>query len=111
VIIDMGDFSIGSNHFDIGLMYMIYGLPELGMCALATKIDTAHGVQFWNSFATHYFAGRPAEERAFFDANRYFLASLRIVCAINYLPHMREQFSKQVRELLLPKIAMEARGG
>jgi hypothetical protein len=33
------------------------------------------------------------------------------VCAINYLPHMREQFSKQVRELLLPKIAMEARGG
>ena len=108
VIIDMGDFSIGSNHFDIGLMYLIYGLPELGMCALATKIDTAHGVQFWNSFATHYFAGRPAEERAFFDANRYFLASLRIVCAINYLPHMREQFSKQVRELLLPKIRVEA---
>jgi uncharacterized protein (TIGR02172 family) len=111
VIIDMGDFSIGSNYFDVGLMYMIYGLPELGMCALATKIDTAHGVQLWNSFAKHYFAGRPAEERAFFDANRYFLASLRIVCAISYLPHMREQFSKQVRELLLPKIAIEARGG
>jgi hypothetical protein len=36
---------------------------------------------------------------------------MQIVCAINYLPHMREQFSKQVRELLLPKIRVEARGG
>lgn len=107
VIIDMGDFSIGSNYFDIGLLYLIYGLPELGICALATKIDTAQGVQFWNSFAAHYFAGRPAEERAFFDANRYFLASLRIVCAISYLPYMRDQFCRQVRELL-PKIALEA---
>ena len=107
VIIDMGDFSIGSNYFDIGLLYLIYGLPELGICALATKIDTAQGVQFWNSFAAHYFAGRPAEERAFFDANRYFLASLRIVCAISYLPFMRDQFCRQVRELL-PKIALEA---
>jgi uncharacterized protein (TIGR02172 family) len=107
VIIDMGDFSIGSNYFDIGLLYLIYGLPELGICALATKIDTAQGVQFWNSFAAHYFAGRPAEERAFFDANLYFLASLRIVCAISYLPFMRDQFCRQVRELL-PKIALEA---
>jgi uncharacterized protein (TIGR02172 family) len=110
VIIDMGDFSIGSNYFDIGLLYLIYGLPELGICALATKIDTAQGVQFWSSFAAHYFANRPAEERAFFDANRHFLASLRIVCAINYLPYMRDQFCRQVRELL-PKIALEASVG
>ena len=109
VIIDMGDFSIGSNLFDIGLIYMIYGVQELGICELATKIDTASGVAFWNSFEQHYFAGRPPEERAIFEANRNFLAALRITCAIVYLPHMRDQFIRQVREIFLPRIAMEAR--
>jgi aminoglycoside phosphotransferase (APT) family kinase protein len=109
VIIDMGDFSIGSNFFDIGLIYMIYGVPELGMCQLATKIDAARGVEFWESFVAHYFAGRPPEEREFFDANRYFLASLRIVCAISYLPHIRDELIRLVKEVLLPRIALEAR--
>jgi uncharacterized protein (TIGR02172 family) len=109
VIIDMGDFSIGSSLFDVGLIYMIYGVQELGICELATKIDTASGVAFWNSFEKHYFEGRPAEERAIFEANRNFLAALRIICAIVYLPHMRERFIRQVREILLPRIAMEAR--
>lgn len=109
VIIDMGDFSIGSNLFDVGLIYMIYGVHELGICELATKIDTASGVAFWNSFEQHYFAGRPPEERAIFEANRNFLAALRITCAIAYLPHMRDRFIRQVREILLPRIALEAR--
>jgi uncharacterized protein (TIGR02172 family) len=109
VIIDMGDFSIGSNFFDIGLIYMIYGVPELGMCQLATKIDAARGVEFWESFVAHYFAGRPPEEREFFDANRYFLASLRIVCAISYLPHIRDELIRLVKEVLFPRIALEAR--
>lgn len=110
VIIDMGDFSIGSNLFDIGLIYMIYGVPELGLCALATKIDPAHGVELWKSFEAHYFAGRPPEERAFFEANRHFLAALRITCAIVYLPHMRDEFIRLISEVLLPKIALESRG-
>ena len=110
VLIDMGDFSIGSNFFDIGLIYMIYGMPELDMCMLATKIDAASGVEFWNSFATHYFANRPPEERAFFEANRYFLASLRIVCAIHYLPHIREKLTGMIKDTLLPRIEHEARG-
>ena len=110
VIIDMGDFSIGSNMFDIGLIYMIYGVPELGICELATKIDTATGVEFWKSFEKHYFAHRPPEERAIFEANRHFLSALRITCAIVYLPHMRDQFIRQVREILLPRIQAESRG-
>jgi uncharacterized protein (TIGR02172 family) len=85
VIIDMGDFSIGSNMFDLGLIYMIYGVPELGMCKMATKLETEQGLAFWSAFARRYFADRSAEERAFFEANRYFLASLRIVHAITYL--------------------------
>jgi hypothetical protein len=66
-------------------------------------------VAFWNSFEQHYFTGRPPEERAIFEANRNFLAALRITCAIAYLPHMRDQFIRQVREILLPRIALEAR--
>lgn len=104
VIIDMGDFSIGSNLFDIGLIYMIYGVPELGMCTLATKIDTALGLEFWNRFAEHYFADRRPEERAFFEANRHFLAALRIIYAITYLTHLRGELVRLLKQVLLPRI-------
>jgi anti-anti-sigma factor len=104
VIIDMGDFSIGSNMFDLGLIYMIYGVPELGMCRMATKIETEDGLAFWNAFARHYFSGRSAEERAFFEANRYFLASLRIVHAITYLTHLRADLARMLRDVLMPKV-------
>jgi hypothetical protein len=66
-------------------------------------------VEFWNSFEKHYFAARPPEERAIFEANRHFLSALRITCAIVYLPHMRDQFIRQVREILLPRILLESR--
>jgi uncharacterized protein (TIGR02172 family) len=104
VIIDMGDFSIGSNMFDLGLIYMIYGVPELGMCRMATKLETEDGVAFWDAFARHYFVDRGADERAFFEANRYFLASLRIVHAITYLTHLRADLARMLREVLMPKI-------
>lgn len=104
VIIDMGDFSVGSNMFELGLIYMIYGVPELGMCKMATKIEPEHGLEFWNAFARHYFADRSAEERAFFEANRYFLASLRIVHAITYLTHLRVELARMLRDVLMPKI-------
>ena len=104
VIIDMGDFSIGSNMFDLGLIYMIYGVPELGMCRMATKIETEDGLAFWNAFARHYFSDRSAEERAFFEANRYFLASLRIVHAITYLTHLRADLARMLRDVLMPKV-------
>ena len=104
VIIDMGDFSVGSNMFELGLIYMIYGVPELGMCKMATKIEPEHGLEFGNAFTRHYFADRSAEERAFFEANRYFLASLRIVHAITYLTHLRVGLARMLRDVLMPKI-------
>ena len=104
VLIDMGDFSIGSNMFDLGLLFMIYGVPELGMSKVVTKIEVEHGLAFWNAFERHYFADRSPAERAFFDANRYFLASLRTVHAITYLTHLRADLARMLREVLVPRI-------
>lgn len=110
VIIDMGDFSVGSNLFDIGLIYLIYGIPELGVCQMATKIEPEHGLRFWEAFERHYFSDRSAEERAFFHANRYFLASLRTVHAITYLTHLRADLERILRDGLMPRI-MATRSG
>jgi len=111
VIIDMGDFSVGSNMFDVGLIFLIYGIPELGVCKMATKIETEHGLQFWSAFERHYFADRSADERAFFHANRYFLASLRTVHAITYLSHLRAELQRMLREVLMPRIMAGRSGG
>ncbi|MFZ4387923.1 MAG: anti-sigma factor antagonist [Chthoniobacterales bacterium] len=108
VIIDMGDFSTGSYLFDIGLIYMIYGVPELGISMLATKIPTKQGLQFWNHFEKHYFAGKSAEERAFFQENKYFLASLRTIYCITFLTHLRSELERWLKDILLPKM-METR--
>jgi len=85
-------------------MYTIYGVEELGLSLLATKIPTAHGVQLWDGFYKHYFEDKPAEERAFFDNNRYFFASLRIIFSITFLPKLREQLVTMLKEILIPKI-------
>ena len=37
IIIDIGDFSIGSYLFDVGLMYTLYGAQELELTMKATK--------------------------------------------------------------------------
>ena len=101
VIIDMGDLSRGSYLFDIGLLCTIYGIPELGICELATKIPTAKGVKLWELFLEQYFADKSAEEYAFFHQNRYFLAALRIIYTITFLPKLREQMVQLLKTVLL----------
>ena len=104
VIIDMGDFSTGSYLFDLGLIYMIYGVPELGLSMLATKIPTEQGLEFWKHFEQHYFTDMSAEERAFFDENKYFLASLRLIYSVTFLTHLRGVLENWLKDILLPKI-------
>lgn len=107
VIIDMGDFSRGSYLFDLGLLYMIYGLPELGVSEQATKVPTALGVTLWERFLVHYFADRPEAELEFFEANRHFLAALRPIYVITYLPSLRDDCARIVRDVLLPRMRAE----
>ena len=104
VIIDMGDVSRGHYLFDIGLLYTIYGLPELGISELATKIPNADGVRLLDACLARYFADKPAAELAFAEANRAFLASLRLIYTITFLPKLREQLSAAVRDVLLPRM-------
>lgn len=102
VIIDLGDFSIGSHLFDLGLIYMIYGLPELGFCELVTKIPSGQGLRLWESFIAAYFADRPAADDELFHRNRFFLASLRAIYTTTFLPHMRGKMIDVIRDNLLP---------
>lgn len=104
IIIDMGDFSIGHYLFDVGLMFTIYGIPELAFCELATKIPVDVGFEFWRSFERHFFADKSAEEYAFFDENRYFFGSLRIIYTITFLPQHRERLIKTLKDFLIPKM-------
>jgi uncharacterized protein (TIGR02172 family) len=104
IIIDMGDFSIGHYLFDVGLMFTIYGMPELGFSELATKIPIDVGFELWRNFERHFFADKSAEEYAFFDENRYFFGSLRIIYTITFLPQHRERLIKTLKEFLIPKM-------
>ena len=104
IIIDMGDFSIGSYLFDVGLMYTLYGSEELGLTFQATKIPNEIGPEIWKSFEKHYFAEKSDEERAYFHDNRYFFASLRVLFVITFLPHLREDCLKMMKDILLPRI-------
>ena len=105
MIIDMGDVSRGHYLFDIGLICAIYGYPELDVCALVTKIPSDHGAVLCEHFIEHYFASRTAQERAFFERNRHFLASLRLIYTITFLPKMRDQLAATVKDVLLPRMA------
>ena len=70
----------------------------------ATKIPVDQGLQFWNQFEKHYFSDRTAEERRFFQENKYFLASLRVIHVITFLTHLRGEFERQLTQVLLPHI-------
>lgn len=107
VIIDMGDMSIGSCLFDVGLLYTIYGMPETGVSEMVTGIPVATGFRLWEAFRRHYFTGKPASEHEFFERNRHFLASLRVVYAITFLPHMRPELARMMAEVLMPRIRRE----
>jgi uncharacterized protein (TIGR02172 family) len=108
VIIDMGDFSRGSYLFDVGLLCTIYGVPELGISELATKIPADAGVALWERFLAHYFADKPAHELAYFNRNRDFFASLRLIYTITFLPKMRDMCVAMIQDTLMPRMRAAA---
>ena len=104
VVIDMGDVSRGHYLFDIGLMATIYGVPELEICEMATKLPRDEGVRLYDHFIEHYFAHKTADELEFFQRNVHFLASLRLIYAITFAPRLKQQLATSIRKVLLPKI-------
>lgn len=104
VIIDMGDLSRGHYLFDIGLICTIYGVPELEICEMATKLPAEAGARLCDHFLRHYFADKPAEEYDFFQRNMYFLASLRLIYTITFLPSLKDRLAIAVRDVLLPRM-------
>ncbi|MGJ0507270.1 MAG: STAS domain-containing protein [Methylocystis sp.] len=106
-IIDMGDFSIGSYFFDIGLIATIYDTPEFNVCELATGLTPEMGRELFEKFLQAYFSDKPAEDYRFFQDNRHFLASLRAIYTITALPKMRDQLAFALKEFILPKIRQE----
>lgn len=104
VIIDMGDLSRGHYLFDIGLLCTIYGIPELDICEMATKIPNEAGVRLWDAFLQHYFADKPVEEYQFFQRNMHFLASLRLIYTITFLPALKDRMVAAIRDVLLPRM-------
>lgn len=104
MIIDLGDFSRGSWLFDLGVLYMIYGVPRLGLCERATQIPAAKGVELWQRIEQQYFADKSPEEWKYFHRNRNFLASLRLIYASTFLPRRRPAYLGMLQETLLPAI-------
>jgi uncharacterized protein (TIGR02172 family) len=104
VIIDMGDLSRGHYLFDIGLLCTIYGYPETGICEMATKIPNADGLRLLEHFLEHYFRGKPEHEYRFFQENRSFLASLRLIYTSTFLPSLKAESARIIKEILLPKM-------
>ncbi len=109
VIIDMGDVSRGHYLFDVGVIAMIYAYPESGNCEFVTKVPNAIGRQLYESFLGAYFAGRPVKDFEFFIRNEAFLASLRLIAAIAFLPAAKDALLEKVRDFLLPRIYAESR--
>ena len=108
IIIDMGDVSRGHYLFDLGVIAMIFGYEESGSSEFVTKIPNAVGYRLYQRFIEAYFANRLAAERAFFERNRAFLASLRLINAISFLPFAREELVGKVRDQFLPLIRQES---
>ena len=101
VLIDMGDMSIGSYLFDVGLLCCIYGLPELGSSEVVTKIPNDTGAKLWQGFIKYYFADKPPEEFEFFERNRHFLASLRLIYTITAVPPSKDLLVSLIKGKLL----------
>ena len=104
LVIDLGDLSIGSYYFDIGLLYMIYGIPELNICQKATKLPNEKGLELWEAFAENYFSDKPAEDFDYFYNNRYFFASLRIIYTITFLPKLKDELVNMMKQILMPRM-------
>jgi len=104
VLIDMGDMSIGSYLFDVGLLCCIYGLPELGSSEVVTKVPNDTGAKLWQGFIKYYFADKPPEEFEFFQRNRHFLASLRLIYTITAVPPAKDLLVGLIKDKLLAKM-------
>lgn len=102
VIIDMGDLSRGSHWFDLALIYMIYGFAELEFSELATGVPVDLGVRLWEAFAARYFERCDPADRRYFEANRHFLVSLRLIGAFDIAPARRSLHLDIIRKHLLP---------
>ena len=107
LIIDMGEFSVGSYLFDLGQWCTIYGYPELNTCEIVTRIPSDRGRVFLEKLLDFYFAKRTPAERALFERNRHFLASLRTIGAAALVPALREPLVKQLRDFMLPRMRAE----
>jgi hypothetical protein len=106
MIIDMGDLP-GHYFFDVGLLAMIFGYEEHGNCEFVTKIPNDTGRRLYEHFIDAYFADRPAEDRAFFDRNQAFLASLRLISSIFDIAPWRRDRSKGSQTTCFPKIRLK----
>ncbi|MGA1398818.1 MAG: phosphotransferase [Phycisphaerales bacterium] len=104
IIVDMGDLSRGSPWFDVAVVFMIYGVPELGLCELATGIPTAHGLRLWEAFKRRYLADRPERDREYLEQHGHFLAALRLLCAFEIAPTRKQDFIAMIRDVLLPRM-------
>jgi uncharacterized protein (TIGR02172 family) len=104
VLIDMGDMSIGSYLFDVGLLCCIYGLPELGSSEVVTKVPNDTGAKLWQGFIKHYFADKPPEEFEFFQRHMHFLASLRLIYTITAVPPSKDLLVGLIKDKLLAKM-------
>lgn len=111
MIIDMGEFSIGNYLFDLGQWCTIYGYPELNTCEIVTKIPSDKGKVFLDKLLDAYFAERTPEERAEFEWNRCFLATIRTIGAAANVPDLREFLVKMIREFYIPRIRAEGAAG
>ncbi|MEI8299969.1 MAG: anti-sigma factor antagonist [Pseudomonadota bacterium] len=107
VIIDMGDLSRGHYFFDIGVIAMIYGYEESGSCEFATRIPNSTGRALYEKFIAAYFADRPVAEFEFFRRNEAFLASLRLIHAVTFLPLAKDILVAKIRDVFLPLIRAE----
>ena len=108
VIIDMGDVSRGHPLFDVGVIATIYAYPETGNCEFVTRLPNDTGRRLYDAFLDAYFAHRPTKEREFFVRNEAFLASLRLIAAMAFLPAARDALLEKVRDFLMPRIRREA---
>ncbi len=100
VIIDMGDVSRGCPLFDVGVIALIFGYPETGGSEFVTRVPNQTGRILYESFIETYFVGRPVWEREFFERNADFLACLRLIAAVAFLPFKRDELMPKIRQFL-----------
>ncbi len=71
---------------------------------MATKIPNADGLRLLEHFLAHYFRDKPESEYRFFQDNRYFLASLRLIYTSTFLPSLKAESARIIKDILLPKM-------